>query len=816
MKRSERERLQVALDAAGMGTFVWYPRQDYAEADRRMMELFALPPHGVLSLAAALASMIHPGDRQQYGDAVAAALDPAGDHELNQEIRVDRGDGSFRWVAVTARAMFEGDPPEAERLVGVAADVTQRRAIEEALRSTEERRAFLLDLTDRLRVVTDPVEVQSLAVDALGRHLTVSRASYLAVTSGPAGDWYTIEGGYHAAGIDSVAGRYRADDFGGTLFDELRAGRTLTVTDVTTDDRLTAQEIASYPTLGVRAFTAVPLIKNGRHVAALVLHQATPRQWSDTDIALTEEVAERTWAAVERATAEAALRASEAQFRQVVDVAPQLIWVARADGVLELANRHWSAVTGVPVPAGDSQDRRLLAEAVHPAERAAFLDVWDASRTGGSDFEHEARLRHYDGAYRWYLIRVAGFQDGAGGVVKWFGVATDIDERRRADQRARAEQARARELEHRIALQLQRALLPAGTVSRPDLTIAARYEAGSATLEVGGDWYDTLELPDGSIALTVGDVVGHGLTAATAMGKLRVATGALAPHATGPGELLSHLDGFAAGNPEIGFATACYATFDPATGVLRHATAGHPPMLVVTDDGRTRWLMAGRSAPISGRPVGPRPDAVEILEPGALLLLYSDGLVERRRETITVGLERLEQAAAKLRYAPVEDFCDSLLVALGVDEHRDDDVVLLCLRAPARTADTFQQTLAADAYELARLRHSLRAWRRSIQPPDRGETDLLLAVNEAFANAVEHAYRDAPAGPVEVTVRRDPDGSYLVRVRDSGTWRPPADTAGLRGRGLTIIRDVARDFECHHTAAGTLVSFRIPTIGVKS
>src|SRR4051812_15466771 len=112
MRRSEHERLQVALDAAGMGTFVWYAREDRTEPDARMLELFALPTGGVLSLASALTSMIHPKDRQRYGDAVAATLDPAGEHLLSQEIRVNRGDGSYRWVLVTARAYFEGDPPE--------------------------------------------------------------------------------------------------------------------------------------------------------------------------------------------------------------------------------------------------------------------------------------------------------------------------------------------------------------------------------------------------------------------------------------------------------------------------------------------------------------------------------------------------------------------------------------------------------------------------------------------------------------------------------------------------------------------------------
>jgi len=504
----------VALDAAGMGTFVWYVRQDYAASDARMLELFGLPPDGVLSLAAALSSMIHPEDRQRYEQAVLAALDPAGKRELRQEIRVARDDGSYRWVAVTARASFAGDPPVAERLIGVAADVTER-----------------------------------------------------------------------------------------------------------------------------------------------------------------------------------------------------------------------------------------------------------------------------------------------------------VDERRRADELVRAEQTRARDEEHHIAVELQRALLPRSTVTRPDVAIAARYEAGSATLEVGGDWYDTFELPDGRIGLTVGDVVGHGLTAATAMGKLRVAMGALAPHADGPGRLLSYLDGFAAGSDGVDFATACYGIFDPRTGELRHASAGHPPMLVVTADGQSRLLMAGRSAPITGKPAGVRPDATEILEPGSVLLLYSDGLIERRREVITAGLERLEHAAVELRDATVKELCDGLLTALGVAEHRDDDVVVLCLRVPARPAVAFQQTISAEPTELSRLRRLLSAWRRTIQPADRGESDLLLAINEACANAVEHAYADGPRGTIEVTVGHEPDGSYLATVRDFGRWRPPAGASSVRGRGLAIIRDLTHGFERHSTGEGTVITFRLPAMG---
>ncbi|MEU4217087.1 SpoIIE family protein phosphatase [Actinoplanes sp. NPDC026623] len=802
MRRSEQERLQVALDAAGMGTFVWYAREDRTEPDARMLELFALPTGGVLSLASALTSMIHPADRQRYGAAVAAALDPAGEHLLSQEMRVNRGDGSYRWVLVTARAYFEGEPPEPDRLVGVAADITQRHEI-------EQRRAFLLELSDRMRPLTDPVAVQAVAVEALGARLSATRAMYLEVTAGPVGDIYTVEQDYHEPGTASAVGRYRADDFGATLFDELRAGRTLAVADTADDPRLTAEERASHQRMGVVAYAAVPLIKDGRHVATLVLHQSTVRRWGDDDLALLEETAERTWAAVERARAEAALRESEAQFRQVVEATPQLIWVARADGSLEMRNDSWSAIAGAEA----STDRELLVPAVHPDDRDDFLDSWDSCRATGARFDREARLRHRGGDYRWYLIRVTAFLNGTGTVAKWFGMAADIDERRRADKLALAEQIEARDREHRVALQLQRALLPTGTLVRDGVDIAARYEAGSSTLEVGGDWYDTFELPDASIALTLGDVAGHGLAAATAMGKMRVAMSALAPHATGPGALLSNLDGFAASSDGIDFATACYVVFDPATRQLRHASAGHPPMLVVTTDGRARWLTKGGSAPITGKDAGERPDATETLEPGALLLLYSDGLIERRGEPLTTGLDRLEQAAVELRSGSAAEICDGLFTALGVAEQRSDDVVILCLRAPAHPTADFRTTLAADERELSRLRRSLQTWRRTTQPSDAGETDMLLAVNEACANAIEHAYRGREPGPVEVTVRSDADGSYLATVRDFGRWQPLTRSAAYRGRGLNIIRRLSDGFERRSTPNGTLVRFRLPARG---
>jgi two-component sensor histidine kinase len=124
----------------------------------------------------------------------------------------------------------------------------------------------------------------------------------------------------------------------------------------------------------------------------------------------------------------------------------------------------------------------------------------------------------------------------------------------------------------------------------------------------------------------------------------------------------------------------------------------------------------------------------------------------------------------------------------------------------------FREVLVSDPRELSRLRRSLQAWRRRSQPPDRVESDLLLAVNEACANAIEHAYPDGAPGSIEITVTPAPDGSYVATVRDFGTWRPPAAASTDRGRGLNIIRDISHGFELRSTAEGTLVRFRLPTM----
>jgi PAS domain S-box-containing protein len=393
------------------------------------------------------------------------------------------------------------------------------------------------------------------------------------------------------------------------------------------------------------------------------------------------------------------------------------------------------------------------------------------------------------------------------GVVRFvYPTAIDITERTRAEELLREREAEERE----IAVGLQRALLPERLLVPAGVSVAARYEAASATLEVGGDWYDVFELGDGRVAVTVGDVVGHGLAAAAAMGQLRTALAALARHTESPGELLTRLDAFVATTGTTDFATVCYGVLDPTTGSFEYASAGHPPMLLVSPRGETRLLDDAQSPPLCGDDVRPRPDARVAVEPGSLIVCYSDGLIERRGERLIDGLERLKRAGRALIEVPVRDACDHLVAALGVEQCRDDDVAVLAVQLDPVVRAPFHRTFPADPGELRKLRATLRTWLDERQVGKSARTGLVLAVGEACTNAVEHAYPDGQGGNVEVEIYESPDRMLDVTVRDYGRFRSAVEPSPDRGRGTDMMRQLTVDFRRDSTPRGTTIRFRLP------
>ena len=409
-----------------------------------------------------------------------------------------------------------------------------------------------------------------------------------------------------------------------------------------------------------------------------------------------------------------------------------------------------------------------------------------------------------DGTERLIEFRMHPIVDDAGVTRFLHPTGIDITERVAAEAALKALEAEERE----IALGLQRALLPASFVDRPGIALAAQYEAGSDVLEVGGDWFDAFDLPDGRLAVTVGDVVGHGLSAAAAMGQVRTALAALADHAAGPGEVLMRLEGFLARHETTDFATVCYAVIDPTTGVVEYASAGHPPILAVSAAGEISWLDQAQSPPLSGAYSPDRPQGSTLLEPGTLLVLFSDGLVERRKEPIDVGLRRLADAARAVADLPVEDVCTELIARLGVDEARSDDIAVLVVRLEAQPSARFERRFPAHSAQLRDLRTSMRGWLRALGVGEPMQRSVLLAVWEACANAIEHAYVDMAPSDVRVEMQAAGNGEVLVEVRDFGRFRSMTSSAD-RGRGTTIMRELTTDFRRESTSAGTVVRFRV-------
>jgi serine phosphatase RsbU (regulator of sigma subunit) len=229
-----------------------------------------------------------------------------------------------------------------------------------------------------------------------------------------------------------------------------------------------------------------------------------------------------------------------------------------------------------------------------------------------------------------------------------------------------------------VAHALQQSLLGQPAPSDDRFTVSTLYRPAVQGLEVGGDWYDTFRLPGDRVGITVGDVVGRGLGAASAMGQLRSAVRALAGAEVGPARVLDHLDTFVAQVEPARFATLAYAEVDLATGRTVYACAGHLPPLLLALPGPPQLLTAGRSTPL-GVPIAgqPRGEAQVTLERGQRLLLYTDGLVERRGQAIDAAVDGLVAVVAAHAQLAPDALVDTLARELLTDDRGDDDVCLL-------------------------------------------------------------------------------------------------------------------------------------------
>ncbi|MYY03892.1 SpoIIE family protein phosphatase [Streptomyces sp. ATexAB-D23] len=393
--------------------------------------------------------------------------------------------------------------------------------------------------------------------------------------------------------------------------------------------------------------------------------------------------------------------------------------------------------------------------------------------------------------------------------------------------------ARLYRREHERALILQRSLLPPGDPEAAGLDIACRYLPGNTATEVGGDWFDVIELPGHRTALVVGDVMGRGLRAAVAMGELRTAVRTLALLDLEPAEVLSALDEVARGlgtpggaSPsdggggaqwparaarksreadlsEVYLATCVYAVYDPVTRRCTFANAGHLPPVVV-EPGEAALLLdvpPGMPLGVGGEPF----EEVEVeLKEGALLALYTDGLVESRDHPLDEGLAALRAALVEPE-RPLEDVCDRVLTSLDT-RHGEDDIALLMARI---------QGLPTEAVGDWRLPRELRSVGRARelargQLTEWGLEELVdtteLLVSELVTNALRY-------GEGEIRLRLLRDRTLVCEVWDAGLVQPRrrrARDTDEGGRGLQLVGLLSAAWGARRTPRGKTVWFELP------
>jgi serine phosphatase RsbU (regulator of sigma subunit)/anti-sigma regulatory factor (Ser/Thr protein kinase) len=373
-----------------------------------------------------------------------------------------------------------------------------------------------------------------------------------------------------------------------------------------------------------------------------------------------------------------------------------------------------------------------------------------------------------------------------------------------ASQCAQAfERARLYEHEHAIAVAVQRSLLPRDVAVSDEVAVAVRYLPASPGLEIGGDWYDVMRLGPRELMIAIGDVVGHGLHAAATMGQLRNATRAYALESSSPAEIVSRLNAFVSSFPDGEFSTLFVGRVDLEQRVLEYTNAGHPPALLRRPDGETVWLEDARAFPIGVEAGATCPSATVELEPGTLLFLYTDGLVERRTRSLQEGLATLRSVIEKSADDP-EELVEEVIEGVVDDgaEH-SDDIAMVTFRFLPEPG--LQLRLERDPEQAAELRARLQEWLVQAGATRDEIFDVTLACSEAFANAVEHPL-GADGSPVEVDGHFS-NGDVTITVRDHGGWREHRrrEEGGL---GLPLMRSLMSSVDVKRRPEGTAVVLR--------
>ncbi|OAH13447.1 SpoIIE family protein phosphatase [Streptomyces jeddahensis] len=766
-------RLRQALKAVTVGTWDWNIRTGELLLDEAAIALYGSDPAHYVPRIESWMKVIHPDDLPWTLAAAERAIRDGTVYEA--EYRVLRPDGSYRWTQ-SRGSVVEYDDGEAIRMVGMGWDSTESRTARDALsRALRHMSDGFLLVDDEWRIIFANLEAErtlSAPEEELFGHVlwelpAVRRVSGLesrcrkaAATATPVGFDVRIPEDGRCHHLRLVPGP---------------DGLTLYLTDVTQKRRIEAEQAAA----------------SGRSARIAELTAALARATTSHDVV--DAVAQR--------------------------VLPP--FGATGLGVVAIEGNRANVVGACGYP-------QALLDEINGRQVTVGDPIGDAVLTGeplfissaeqyAERYPHHAHRPRLAGKQAWAFLplTVSG---------RTFAVCTlSFDRPRRLTHEEQTlltaisalvahalERARLYDAEHTRSQELQRGLLPQRLPDVPSCTVAARFLPAGHGMDVGGDWYDVIPLSAGRVALVVGDVMGHGLSEAATMGRLRTAVKTLADLELPPDEIMSHLSDIVGGLGEDSYATCLFALYDSTTRICTIARAGQPPPAVVHPDGTVYFPDLSPDPPLGA--AQPPFETVELELPDeGLLVLYTDGLVESVGRDVDQGMAELERLLRTADRGDLERLCDTLTTGLLPAEQlpANDDAALLVGRVHALAADRIASwQLPEDPRAAGQAREHIRE-QLSVWDLDDLTMTTELIVSELVGNVVRHA-----RGPVHVRLLRS--ASLICEVSDGSLTTPRmrrASETDEGGRGLQLVAALSQRWGTRYTAAGKCIWTEQPLNG---
>jgi PAS domain S-box-containing protein len=723
-------RLRLALDAGDMGTWSWDLKVGRVEWDANLERLFGLR-HGEFDGSFdTYASLLHPDDRERALAVVRRGMERGEPWKFDH--RVTWRDGSVHWLEGTGEPVRDRTG-SIVGATGVTTNVDARRARLDAERRDREaaedasvalRR--LSDMTTALAAVATVAEVGEVIVSggvaalgaSTGYFATVDEQARQLVMRAQLGypDWVSQH--YHRVSLDDPLPASEAAR-SGPLFIESDA-----------DQRLRFPQFRDDP--ATEAMVVVPISYLGQTVGVVAFGFDQPRTFDDDDRRFVAAVVDACAQALRRASAYEAEEASRTRLRTLLMASEELGGLDDPDRVVDTVARiaatrigSWAAVSLVEP---GSVLRRAGAAHADPALPLAVQELFELeverggtvrkvavtgeplvfrgptagdSHTSAAGSEHDHVLV---GDVSWIIapmiiadrtlgVLAIGHDRADSTFTADMELALDLGrrgasalerarlyqaEQRRAQDELRQVEARV-EAEHRLVELLQRTIVPDRLPELAGIELAAEYRPAEVVVDVGGDWYDAFIGGDGRLVLVVGDVAGHGIEAASLMGRVRNALRAYAVEDADASAILRRLHNMLRTLDDFAMVTAFVGCLDPETRQLAWSRAGHPPPLLVLPDGTSRFLDDVNGAPL-GTMTKEYVTHTTTLAPGSLVVGYTDGLVERRDCVLDVGLAWLAGRVMQRRDDSLDALCSGLLDDPFVPRPSPDDMCLLALR----------------------------------------------------------------------------------------------------------------------------------------